>query len=282
MIELILIGAAALLLARRQKQLTGIGRIKRRIYKEVSDVQNLGVDFSKKYSELDRYDLQYLQQIGEKYGYKQTKRSFEAGKPYTESYFNSLKRAWNAVSGLQGIGKTRDYNDYRVYNSDGKTVLIYREYLQPAVEHIEQEQPEPPAAETAEVTVVTEPEPTPEVTPESELTKQQQLLMVAPHMKVYDEQTGTFLQGDQRPDNFNYVVWQKLVTKNGEVMQYPIAAYEYEAPAAAFVERRKAAFKREKESSWNNPYKSWDYSSVSIRVLPIDKVNMQSISGLPY
>jgi|GEM_PF-1753043 len=164
MIELILIGAAVLML-RRHKQLSGIGRIKRRIYKEVSDAQNMGVDFSKKYAELDNYDIQYLTQIGKQYGWKQSKRSITAGKPYAESYYNSLKRAWNAVSGVQGIGKPRDYRDYRVYNSDGKTVLIYREY-EPAIEHIEQESPVAPTPGSAyEPEPI--PEPTPEVTPES-------------------------------------------------------------------------------------------------------------------
>ena len=130
-IPYIAIGAGVFMVARtvaaaveRRQGTNGIGkveRIKRRIYKEVSMAQDAGVDFSKKYAELTGAELDALQRVGERVGWKQTKRSIESGKPYTESYFGSLRRAWNAVSGCRGIGAT----SYNVRNANGDVVLTW-------------------------------------------------------------------------------------------------------------------------------------------------------------
>lgn len=142
------IAAALFLKSRKKKQIDGIGRIKRRIWKEVSDAQNLGVDFGKKYSELDRYDLQYLKTVGMRYGWKQSKRSADSGKSYTESYYNSLRRAYNSITGVQGVGRSGDYDEWKVYNSNGKTALVYREYKD-AIEHVESEVTDSATSEVA-------------------------------------------------------------------------------------------------------------------------------------
>lgn len=136
MITTLLIAAGALyLLNRKQSGANGIGkveRIKRRIYKEVSLAQSAGVDFSKKYAELSKDELDALEHIGKDVVmWKQSKRSIESGKPYTESYYGSLRRAWNAVSGIQGIGAT----DYPVYDRDGNVCLTWTD----VTEHIEHE-----------------------------------------------------------------------------------------------------------------------------------------------
>ena len=118
----------------RESGANGIGkveRIKRRIYKEVSLAQSAGVDFSKKYAELSKAELDALDRLGHDLGWKQSKRSIESGKPYTESYYGSLRRAWNAVSGIQGIGAT----DYHVYDRDGNVCLTWTD----VTEHIEHE-----------------------------------------------------------------------------------------------------------------------------------------------
>ena len=126
--------AGALWLINRHKSVSGIGkveRIKRRIYKEVSLAQDAGVDFSKKFSELSRAEMDALEHIGKDViGWKQSKRSIESGKPYVESYYGSLRRAWNAVSGVQGIGRA-----YDVRNADGDVVLTWNDIK----EHIQQE-----------------------------------------------------------------------------------------------------------------------------------------------
>ena len=134
MITALLIGAGALWLINRHKSVSGIGkveRIKRRIYKEVSLAQDAGVDFSKKFPELSRAEMDALEHIGKDLiGWKQSKRSIESGKPYVESYYGSLRRAWNAVSGVQGIGRA-----YDVRNADGDVVLTWNDVK----EHIQQE-----------------------------------------------------------------------------------------------------------------------------------------------
>lgn len=120
---------------RRREGMNGIGkveRIKRRIYKEVSLAQEAGVDFSQKYADLSKAELEALEHIGKDVvGWKQSKRAIESGKPYTESYYGSLRRAWNAVSGIQGIGAT----DYPVYDRDGNVCLTWTD----VTEHIEHE-----------------------------------------------------------------------------------------------------------------------------------------------
>lgn len=116
--------------------LRGVGalpRVKRRIYKEVSLAQSAGVDFSKKFDELDEHDILTLETVGADNGWKQSKRAKEAGKSYAESYCGSLKRAWNAVSGceVEGVGKA-----YNVKDADGNIVLTW---IEDAAAHVEAE-----------------------------------------------------------------------------------------------------------------------------------------------
>ena len=127
-------GALALLfLHRRKTEAVGkVERVKRRIYKEVSLAQKAGVDFSKKFADLATYEREALEHIGKDIiGWKQSKRSVESGKPYVESYYGSLRRAWNAVSGVQGIGRTYDVKD-----ANGNVCLTW---IDTATEHIEHE-----------------------------------------------------------------------------------------------------------------------------------------------
>ena len=116
---------------KRRKGIGKVERIKRRIYKEVSLAQDAGVDFSRKYDDLTPDMIDALNTLGHDLGWKQSKRAIESGKPYTESYYGSLRRAWNAVSGVQGIGRAYDVKD-----ADGNTVLTW---IEAATEHIEQE-----------------------------------------------------------------------------------------------------------------------------------------------
>lgn len=133
MIGALLIGAGALWLLRRKRaQAVGkVERVKRRIYKEVSMAQQAGVDFSKKFPELTAQERQALEHVGHDVGWKQSKRSIESGKPYVESYYGSLRRAWNAVSGISGIGAT----SYDVYDRDGNVCLTWTD----VTDHIEHE-----------------------------------------------------------------------------------------------------------------------------------------------
>lgn len=125
------VGSAIAGAIKRAKGIGKVERIKRRIYKEVSLAQDAGVDFSKKYAELTGAELDALQNVGEQVGWKQSKRSIESGKPYTESYYGSLRRAWNAVSGISGIGAT----SYDVRNANGDVVLTWTD----VTDHIQNE-----------------------------------------------------------------------------------------------------------------------------------------------
>ena len=97
-------GAGVLWLIGRNKSVSGIGAAKRRIFKELSLAQKAGVDFEKKYDELSEEEIEALQQV-----------SADTG--YTETYYKSLKKAYDAIS---GIGTT-----YDVVNADGDTVLTW-------------------------------------------------------------------------------------------------------------------------------------------------------------
>lgn len=91
-------------IARSSKGASGIGAAKRRIFKELSLAQKAGVDFTKKFDELDEAEIKALEKVSSDTG-------------YTETYYKSLKKAYDAVS---GIGAT-----YDVVNADGNTVLTW-------------------------------------------------------------------------------------------------------------------------------------------------------------
>lgn len=122
---------------RKREGINGIGkveRIKRRVYKEVSLAQGRGVDFSKKFADLTKAEKDALKLVGNEVGWKQSKRAIDSGKSYVESYYNSLRRAWNAVSGIVGIGKAYDVKD-----ANGNVCLTW---IEDAAAHVKHE-PEP-------------------------------------------------------------------------------------------------------------------------------------------
>ena len=97
----------ALIVAKRKtKGMSGIGAAKRRVFKELSLAQKAGVDFTKRYDELTPSEIKALQKVSNDTG-------------YTETYYKSLKKAYDAIS---GIGK-----NYDVVNADGDTVLTWIE-----------------------------------------------------------------------------------------------------------------------------------------------------------
>lgn len=129
------IAIAALVVICKKHRADGIGkveRIKRRIYKEVSLAQNAGVDFSKKYNDLTAAEKDALNRIGHEVGWKQSNRSIASGKAYTDSYYASLRRAWNAVSGVCGIGRA-----YNVKDANGNVCLTW---IEDAEAHVNAEQ----------------------------------------------------------------------------------------------------------------------------------------------
>lgn len=102
------LGAVALALAGhiKKQSVSGIGAAKRRIFKELSLAQKAGVDFTKKYDELTDKEITALQKVSNDTG-------------YTETYYKSLKKAYDSISGIGAA--------YDVIDADGNTVLTWIE-----------------------------------------------------------------------------------------------------------------------------------------------------------
>lgn len=220
MIGLLTIGLIGLALCTKKRSVSGIGkveRVKRRIYKEIAAAQKLGVDFDLKYADLSNNQLNSLEEVGHMFGWKQTKRSIESGKLYTEAYYNSLKRAYNAIAGI-GIGAA-DYNTHTIRNGKGKIILQWREY-DPVVEHLQQE----PIVEIVEQAV----EP-------NRITKQEEILRVWPYIRVYHNGQVLSPTTEDLPP-FTHVAWKKMLNKDGEVLaEGAIMAFVTEKEAQDWV-----------------------------------------------
>lgn len=289
------------------KTVKGVGRLKRRIYKEVAIAQDYGIDFTKSYLELEDIDKKNLSNLGRGMMWKQSKRSIESGKSYEESYYNSLKRAWNAISGLDGVGTIKG-DKFPVKNADGETALIWYNHdgyifpedlkIQPAVEHVQSESKQSldeleedlkkarkriaRRGGTQHLKDLITPnlqndEPANEQhieVPEHSLTIQQKILKKLPYLKTYDHPDGVVVS-----DKFNYVVWVKQYNQNGELL--------YEAPQMAFIGLEKAneykekAAKAFKDSKTDLQYKYKSLMEVrKYSVIPVRKVKIESISGI--
>lgn len=220
MIGLLTIGLIGLALCTKKRGVSGIGkveRVKRRIYKEIAAAQKLGVDFNLKYADLSNSQLNSLEEVGHMFGWKQTKRSLESGRLYTEAYYNSLKRAYNAISGI-GIGAA-DYDTYTIRNGNGKIILQWREYA-PVIEHLQEE----PIVEIVEQT--TEP---------NRLTKQEEILQVWPYIRVYHNGQVLSPTTEDLPP-FTHVAWKKMLNRDGEVLaEGAIMAFVTEKEAEDWV-----------------------------------------------
>lgn len=259
MIGFLTIAGIAFLALRKKRGVSGIGkveRVKRRIYKEIAAAQKLGVDFDLKYADLSNSQLNSLEEVGHMFGWKQTRRSLESGRLYTEAYYNSLKRAYNAIAGINSIGAT-NYNTHTIRNGNGKIILQWREY-DPVVEHIQQE----PVVEIVEQ--MTE--------PKVHLTKQQEILQVWPYLKTVLEldRFGRVNDSEIR-DDFNYVVWRKITNHSGEVIaEGAVMAFYTETEAKAYADRLRSVFRSQQASDRANreaqtPHLAHDKNTIQVK-----------------
>lgn len=276
----------------------GIGkveRVKRRIYKEVAVAQKAGIDFERKITEYNENGLALIESIGKQFGWKQSSRSIESGKSYAEAYFNSLRRAYNAVSGVQGVGEV-----YEVRNGEGKVVLTWSD----AMDHVKQEPSviedlERRNAETRRrirnrqrsmklpvVYNTQEEEPANENEAETPMTKQQEILAKFPYLKTHDYgKTLTEEEWEQWDgelpvtDAFNFVVWKKTVGRtNGEtLLEGPVAAFVFESEAKEFRNKISKALASQNEAYRNIPVFK---EKTTFTVKPVEKVKLDAISGL--
>lgn len=253
-------GVAGLLYLLRRKS-AGIGkieRIKRRIYKEVSMAQSAGVDFSKKYDELTSPEKESLKRVGQDVGWKQSKRAVESGKPYEESYFNSLRRAWNAVSGVQGIGRA-----WNVKDASGHVVLTW---IEDASNHVSKEQE--PVRKTIKANmrqIHTQEQPTESI--------QKQLLNKLPYLKTAWKGQDGWEDGIR--DDFRYVVWIKHYNLNtGDLI--------FEGPKIATLSKDEAdeiANEERKDYQRRRVAKKL-FDELKIFVYPVEKININAIAGI--
>lgn len=123
MIETLVIGIVALALLKGRKA-SGVGKVsKRRIFTEIATAQNRGIDFSMPY---DEADSNVLSELAKRFGFRPSVRS---AKSTSEQYFNSLRRTYNAVS---GIGATDlPYSTSVVRNANGDVIITYNDYGTP-------------------------------------------------------------------------------------------------------------------------------------------------------
>lgn len=125
----IIIGAITLaILAGKKPKQQGIGKAKRRIYRDISNLQDSGIDLSQSWELLDREERQIVNDIAHfhEHRYGDWKSSSRSSKSAGEQYYNSLRRAYNQIT---GIGATDLVPiEYSVKNEYGDTVVIYRDY----------------------------------------------------------------------------------------------------------------------------------------------------------
>ena len=106
--------------APRDLSIEGIGKLKRRIYSEMSELQKAGVPLNVKWSDLDTDEQKRAEKIAHNSGYVQPKSST---KTYGEAFYNSLHRAYNAIAGTD-----LPYQESVVENEYGDPIIIYRDY----------------------------------------------------------------------------------------------------------------------------------------------------------
>ena len=105
---------------RKREGVEGIGKLKRRIYSEMYELQKAGVPLNVKWSDLDANEQKRAEKVAHNSGYVQPQSST---KTYGEAFYNSLHRAYNAIAGTD-----LPYQESIVENENGDPIIIYRDY----------------------------------------------------------------------------------------------------------------------------------------------------------
>lgn len=122
--ELVIGGIATLLLLKKKAGTAGIGKVK--FYKALAEAQQRGVRFGMDAASLNKKELAVLQNVGVENGYRQSKKSAEAGKPYPLAFYTYLNNKYKAVA---GIGKIEyPYKEYVVKNGNGDAIVVFHDY----------------------------------------------------------------------------------------------------------------------------------------------------------
>lgn len=128
MTELLIISGIAIgLYLARNKQKTsvdGVGRVK--FYKALAEAQQAGVEFGDKDRKLSEDELHALSLVGYRNNYKQSRRSAESGRSYSEAFYRYLNNKYRAIAGIGEI--SYPYKEYVVRNDRGDAVIIFHDY----------------------------------------------------------------------------------------------------------------------------------------------------------
>ena len=120
-----LVGAGLLWMLHKKKSVAGIGatrREKRRIWREIAEAQDAGVDFTDPSGWQNKKGV--LDRIMFEYGAEPSRG--KSDKPIHQRYFNQLRRAYNTIA---GIGKTDlPHEHYEITNQYGDTILEWNDF----------------------------------------------------------------------------------------------------------------------------------------------------------
>ncbi|CAJ0610726.1 unnamed protein product [Cylicocyclus nassatus] len=127
MITLLTLGAIALgLIGARKQPVAGIGatkKAKRRIYQQMAELQQFAIPLGLKWADLSAEEQGRVKYCATANGFTGSSRST---KSVPEQYYNSISRAYNAIS---GIGETDlPHTDYTIRNDRGDVILTYHDY----------------------------------------------------------------------------------------------------------------------------------------------------------
>ena len=121
--ELIILAAivagAFIIRKRKTADTESVGRVKRRVYNEMAELQKR-VPLNSRWSDLTANEQKYVTKVAKSFGYKQPSAST---KLYGEAYYNSLRRQYNAIAATD-----LPYHQSVVYNENGDPIITYRDY----------------------------------------------------------------------------------------------------------------------------------------------------------
>lgn len=264
---------------KRKKEESGIGAVKRRIYKEVSLAQDAGIDFSKPFSDMTSEEIETLEELGHNAGWEQKEQ-----KSYAEAYYDSLRKAYNAVSGISGIGRA-----YNIKDAQGNIVLTWIEDAQAHVDAEKRTLEAEKRAEEARKRLAKTRATTPTVAPQAPTPKEptlnqirKDLLDKAKHMQVitYDNYGyEQIITGDDRYnylDSINYVVmiYDSIGDEKYKTI-YPIRSYPTEKEAEQFAKHKRGRLTNTVRDNYEQVL-----GRRTCKVIPIDDVNIKSITGV--
>lgn len=126
MITAIILGAIALGIMGAARQQSGVGAVKakRRIFTEMAAVQQAGINLSDKFTDLTSAQVKQLEALVRQFHFTGSTRS---SKTVAEQFYNSIRRMYNAISGI-GSTKLPARDVSYIFNDRGDQIMQYIDY----------------------------------------------------------------------------------------------------------------------------------------------------------